>query len=257
MADRKGLPKSIRFEVFKRDRFTCQYCGAKSPDVVLHVDHIEPVSKGGTDDLLNLLTSCSDCNLGKSDRRISDDSAIERKRQQLEILEDRREQIELMFQWNNELLEQEERTLAGLEEAWERRSRRGWTEQGRQKIRSLLSKYTVEEVLEAITIACDQYLRFYTNGDSTQDSAEEAFGKIGGICFGKRREKSDPTSARAYYIRGIIRNRLHYYDARVAIDLIRAAIEAGNSAEDLERLAKEVPSWSEWRRCMEMWIRGE
>ena len=55
---RKTIPKSIRFEIFKRDKFTCQYCGKKSPNVILHVDRINPVSKGGTNDLLNLITSC-------------------------------------------------------------------------------------------------------------------------------------------------------------------------------------------------------
>lgn len=38
MAKRKGIPRSIRFEVFKRDMFTCQYCGRKAPDVILEVD---------------------------------------------------------------------------------------------------------------------------------------------------------------------------------------------------------------------------
>lgn len=56
-----------RFEVFKRDEFTCQYCGRRSPDVVLEVDHIMPVAIGGTDDPMNLQTSCWDCNRGKSD----------------------------------------------------------------------------------------------------------------------------------------------------------------------------------------------
>jgi hypothetical protein len=56
-----------RFEVFKRDDFTCQYCGRKSPDVVLEVDHIVPVCEGGTDDPINLRTSCWDCNHGKAD----------------------------------------------------------------------------------------------------------------------------------------------------------------------------------------------
>jgi hypothetical protein len=57
----------VRFRVLSRDRFTCQYCGRKAPDVVLHVDHILPRSRGGTDDPANLKTACSDCNLGKSD----------------------------------------------------------------------------------------------------------------------------------------------------------------------------------------------
>ena len=40
MAERKPIGKKMRFEVFKRDKFTCQYCGRKAPDVILEVDHI-------------------------------------------------------------------------------------------------------------------------------------------------------------------------------------------------------------------------
>ena len=40
----------------------------KPPEVVLHVDHFIPVSKGGTNDSSNLLTSCSQCNQGKKAR---------------------------------------------------------------------------------------------------------------------------------------------------------------------------------------------
>jgi 5-methylcytosine-specific restriction endonuclease McrA len=43
-----------RFEVFKRDDFTCQYCGRKSPDVVLEADHIVPHWNW----LFNALTWC-------------------------------------------------------------------------------------------------------------------------------------------------------------------------------------------------------
>mgnify|MGYP003405974009 CR=1 FL=1 len=50
---RKTISKKIRFEVFKRDNFTCQYCGRMAPDVVLEVDHINPVSKGGDNDISN------------------------------------------------------------------------------------------------------------------------------------------------------------------------------------------------------------
>lgn len=59
----------LRFEVLKRDNFTCQYCGRNVVDdkIKLHCDHIIPVSKNGTDELDNLITSCMECNLGKSD----------------------------------------------------------------------------------------------------------------------------------------------------------------------------------------------
>ena len=78
MTERKSLSKKIRFEVFKRDSFSCQYCGNKAPDVLLEVDHIQPVAQGGTNDLLNLITSCFDCNRGKSDRGLSDNTVIEK-----------------------------------------------------------------------------------------------------------------------------------------------------------------------------------
>lgn len=64
---RKPISKKLRFEVLQRDGFRCQYCGADSDNAELHLDHVIPVSAGGENDLWNLLTSCSACNLGKRD----------------------------------------------------------------------------------------------------------------------------------------------------------------------------------------------
>jgi 5-methylcytosine-specific restriction endonuclease McrA len=61
---------ALRFAVFRRDSFTCQYCGRRGPDVPLHVDHVVPWSRGGATVLANLRTACSECNLGKSDRDV-------------------------------------------------------------------------------------------------------------------------------------------------------------------------------------------
>ena len=66
MVKRKAISKKTRFETFNRDHFTCQYCGSKTPNVVLEVDHIIPVSKNGTNEIDNLVTSCFECNRGKS-----------------------------------------------------------------------------------------------------------------------------------------------------------------------------------------------
>lgn len=62
----------MRFEVFHRDHFTCQYCGAQPPDVVLVCDHIIPVAKGGLTSAENLVTACEGCNAGKSDKSLGD-----------------------------------------------------------------------------------------------------------------------------------------------------------------------------------------
>lgn len=69
---RKQISTRTRFEVFKRDGFVCQYCGSHPPLIILHVDHIIPVSKGGKNDMDNFITSCSDCNLGKSNVSLKD-----------------------------------------------------------------------------------------------------------------------------------------------------------------------------------------
>lgn len=68
---RRGISKKTRFEVFKRDGFRCQYCGAHPPEVILHVDHITAVAIGGENDQDNLVTSCEPCNLGKGARPLS------------------------------------------------------------------------------------------------------------------------------------------------------------------------------------------
>lgn len=62
---RTPIKKKTRFEVFKRDGFACQYCGATPPEVVLHVDHIIAVAEGGGNGTDNLITACESCNLGK------------------------------------------------------------------------------------------------------------------------------------------------------------------------------------------------
>lgn len=65
----RSMPLNIRVKVLNRDNFRCIFCG-KSPatdvGVKLHVDHIVPFSRGGTNSLDNLQTLCQDCNLGKS-----------------------------------------------------------------------------------------------------------------------------------------------------------------------------------------------
>lgn len=66
-----AISKKLRFEVFKRDGFTCQYCGGHPPSKILEADHVIAKSKGGTDDINNLVTSCFDCNRGKSDRDLN------------------------------------------------------------------------------------------------------------------------------------------------------------------------------------------
>lgn len=69
MTKRKAIGKKLRYAILARDSFTCRYCGAQPGDgVLLVVDHIHPVSKGGGNDPTNLITACTPCNSGKGAR---------------------------------------------------------------------------------------------------------------------------------------------------------------------------------------------
>ena len=59
-----AVSKRTRFEVLRRDDYTCRYC--HRDDVPLRVDHVIPTALGGSDDPGNLVASCQDCNAGKA-----------------------------------------------------------------------------------------------------------------------------------------------------------------------------------------------
>lgn len=87
---RTSMSRRLRFDVFKRDSFVCQYCGSHPPSIVLHVDHIVPVSAGGENVLENLITSCESCNLGKGARPLR--LVPDRKAVDVDALREREEQ---------------------------------------------------------------------------------------------------------------------------------------------------------------------
>lgn len=65
-AEREKMTAQLRYKIIKRDGYRCRACGAAVQDGArLHVDHIEPVSRGGKTIEENLQTLCACCNLGK------------------------------------------------------------------------------------------------------------------------------------------------------------------------------------------------
>jgi len=68
-------PAFTRFNVFLRDRFSCQYCGHALPAERLTFDHVIPRSRGGRTEWGNVVTACEPCNLRKG-HRIPHESGI-------------------------------------------------------------------------------------------------------------------------------------------------------------------------------------
>lgn len=62
---RRGIGSSVRLKVYAQDGYRCLSCGTSDD---LTVDHIYPVSLGGTNELSNLQTLCLSCNISKGAR---------------------------------------------------------------------------------------------------------------------------------------------------------------------------------------------
>jgi hypothetical protein len=179
---RTTLSKRIRFEVFKRDGFTCQYCGRRPPDVTLHCDHVDPVVNGGENDMVNLVTSCSDCNLGKGPRLLGDvrpspDAHMAWLQQQQEIAEVR--EYQLAKQAEAELYAG---VLETLREVWETETGATWFPE--RTIRQWLIKYGPDDVEKSITTMAGKLV---WAGESPEPNAMIRY--MAGILRNKRNTK--------------------------------------------------------------------
>lgn len=238
--ERKSISKTVRFEVFKRDSFTCQYCGRKAPDVVLEVDHINPVSKGGENSIINYVTSCFDCNRGKSNKTLSDNQALEKERNQLELLNERREQMRLMVEWKKELQNLENEQVEAIEEYFNSVTTSGFTTEGRTNIQKLIKKYGFEEVLESSIASLNQYF------DGESDSVSKSFNYISKICNMRMKQRSDPWLKDKLYIRGILKNRIRIHDPERLTKALDSIVQWEVDVDLLKDYAKECTDWNDF-----------
>ena len=250
---RKTVTKKARFEVFKRDKFTCQYCGRKVPDVVLQIDHIEPVAKGGGNEILNLISACQECNSGKGARALDDQSAVERQRKQLEDLEERRQQIGMMVEWQRGLLEMDVTTRSAARDYWTEMT--GWdlNDMGQNTLRQIVGKYGLDAVLRAMRECGQRNMRRDSEGKVTQDSVEFTWKRVRSTLYAETLSEEDRASPeqQSRYVRGIIRNRFHYHHPKNAMSLLLKAFALGASFDEMKELAASARNWTDWRERME------
>lgn len=241
---RESISTRTRFEVFKRDQFKCTYCGVSAPNVVLHIDHIKPVSKGGTNALTNLITACASCNGGKSNIELSDTTAISKQTLQAQELQERREQLEMMAKWIDGLQNLDEDAISILEKNWFKDTDNlSWSKYGRDEIRKLLKKFSLLEISQAMELSRQQYLK--DPKDTEQRST--AFHKIGAILYISKKTAEDPLLKDAYYCRAIIKNRLVLNKADwELLNMIKVMLKYFD-AEYVKDFCKSVKSWSQFR----------
>jgi len=227
-----------RFEVFKRDKFQCQYCGASAPDVVLVVDHLEPHSKGGSDDLTNLVTACRDCNSGKSDRRVADDSAVKVQKKQLDDLQERRNQLELMAQWSAGILELRERGVEVLNALVQGRTGRDMAPGFAGEVSKMIAKHGFQCVLLAFQKSFDQNLAY--RNDVKWPTLESGNAAANRIKFYLEPEWKQA----ARWCSAVMRNRFGFTfsdtENKACFTAARDAVKAGAQLDDIKRLATEA-----------------
>lgn len=177
---RKSLSKKLKFEVFKRDSFTCQYCGKSSPDAVLEIDHIKPLANGGSDELLNLVTACFDCNSGKGARELGDNSIIVKQQKQLEEMNERSEQLKMMLEWKEDLASLVEDQLNAISNLFESYFGFHIDAQERMDIRRSIGRFGFNEVYTGMEISLNQYRTPYS-----------VINKLGGICYNRHQKAKE------------------------------------------------------------------
>lgn len=154
MSNRKKLSLKTRFEVFKRDDFTCRYCGRKTPSVVLEVDHIIPVAEDGTNDPENLVTSCFECNRGKGAELLENlPSEIDIEAKTI-LLAEKERQLREYNEVKRQIREREDGQITELLDYWDDLAggkARNYPEI--YMLRSYLRDFAVADVMDAMDIA--------------------------------------------------------------------------------------------------------
>ena len=165
-----SLSVRVRFEVFKRDRFTCTYCGGHPPDVLLEADHVIPRAAGGSDDMSNLVTACADCNRGKSDKLLDEAGRPTVGRRTVAALQERLDQASAYMELLGQLSNVTEAMYQRIVEEWarafharleERDAGTVWVLDGgawpkEATIRQFLRELDVDQILGAIDVAASR-----------------------------------------------------------------------------------------------------
>ena len=256
---RKPISPSLRFDVLEKDNFTCQYCGAKSVDdnVLLEVDHIVPVSKGGDNNIENLVTSCKKCNIGKSTKKLGAKKRLTLRQKEIKELEQRREQQEMYLK--SRLNKRKESQLLvdhihNLYANYNLKLRLNLL--GENQIFTLYKKIGFEQVVNLIEDN-EHYLHTDLEGSQHEQSAANKFLNIieedGNKLYKKQNYKEGVGNLSAYFV-AIVKNRTEdWREWEVSSDLVTLLkpLDKDNKIELLKQklipYAKEIPKGSSYQ----------
>lgn len=175
-----AISKKIRFEIFKRDGFQCQYCGKTPPEVVLEIDHIKPRKRKGKDNEENLITACFDCNRGKGAEELK--IAPPKTEERIKHLEEKEEQLNEYLRLQEKQLRRIEKDIDFVNKVFGDLSKisgdsRCFNALGRSQVKNALKRFNKHQIVEALEIA---WQKDYV---SIEDKLTYSFG----VLWGKRK----------------------------------------------------------------------
>lgn len=173
------VSKRIRFEVFKRDSFRCQYCGRTPPEVVLEIDHITPKTDGGQENVHNYVTACFDCNRGKGSIKL--ESVPPSLQDNIAQQKEKRKQLKAYNKFLQELQEEMEGAIEQVDRAFHAYFPKYQLSDSfcNNTLKRFLSRLPNAKVSEAMGNACSQF----SNMGNDQWVASRAIKYFCGICW--------------------------------------------------------------------------
>ena len=255
---REPISKKLRFEIFKRDKFQCQYCGKVAPDVILEVDHIKPVVDGGDNNIMNLVTSCFDCNRGKGQRKLSDSETLKKSYREIKRLSDRKEQLEMMMQWRNISLTKTEDEFDYLCDLFLQQYDidivEYYTEKTIGQIKRSIKKYGLD-LFEKMAEKTASYHETKYNTILEADFISDIRKK----CFFETSKEENP-DVKIKYISGILSNRTGVYKGQIYKNLLFIVdkLELNNDGlNNMEDYSKTVDDYNIFLNHYGFSIKGE
>ena len=207
-----SINKKLRFSVFKRDNFTCQYCGKTPPDVVLEADHVICVKDGGKDDKMNLITACFACNRGKGGSSVCINSLSKQAlKKELKLLKEEKEQLAAYYNFTKQKEEHETNKLKVFADAWKNGSSHEseLSKKGNESIKKLLKTHSAQNILKAIDIT---WKKIWKSG------GDEPFRYMCGVLKNLKLEEDNPEEhlkkKRIYKLRYQLKNRIYINEGR-------------------------------------------
>jgi len=171
-----SVSKRLRFEILKRDGFRCKYCGRTAVAIALEVDHVVPVSEGGTDEPENLITACFECNRGKGAVPL-DESRIQ-EASPLEAAREHTKQIKEYLRVQRALDKELENVRGYLAAHWKDLVGHDAVGLFRTRLLGLAERYPLESLISAMKVTGSKGIDHYDAGQAYSQCVQYFYGVL-------------------------------------------------------------------------------